>query len=59
MYWELFINTNMWMDIYGCILLRGLKTDYRVRNSNTDVADVVIRSVPNCATEYVTSSVFS
>ena len=59
MYLELFINTNMWMDIYGCILLRGLKTDDRVRNSNTYVADVVIRSIPNCETEYVISPVFS
>ena len=26
------INTNLWIDIYGCILLRGMKTDYRARN---------------------------
>ena len=47
----------MWMDIYGYILLRGLKTDDRVRNSNTDVADVVIGSSRNCATEEVPSPV--
>ena len=27
-----FINKNMWMDIYRCILLRGLRTGYRARN---------------------------
>ena len=40
--WELFINTNLWMDIYGCILLRRLKTGYRARNRNKYVVDSVI-----------------
>ena len=39
----MFINTNLWMDIYGCILLWGLKTGYRAQNSNNDVADNVVR----------------
>ena len=52
MFWKLFINKNMWMDIYGCILLRGLKTGYRDRSSNTDVADAVTRSSADSATEY-------
>ena len=29
---NVFINTNLRMDIYGCIFLRGLKTSYRVWN---------------------------
>ena len=41
--WEMFINKNLWMDIYGCILLRGLKTGYHAQNSNKYVADSVIR----------------
>ena len=48
----MFINTNIWMDIYGYILLRGLKTGYRAHNINTDVADAVIRSSADCATMY-------
>ena len=51
MCWELLINTNMWMDIYGCIFLRGLKTGYRARNSNIYVADAVKRSITTCATD--------
>ena len=39
------------MEIYGCILLRGLKTDYRAQNSNRGVADVIIGPRPNCANE--------
>ena len=39
----MFINTNMWIDIYGCILLRGLKTGYRDQNINKDLADTVIQ----------------
>ena len=30
-----------------------VKTGYRDRNSNTDVADAVIQFIHNCATEYV------
>ena len=37
------------MDIYGFIFLRGLKTGYRVQNSNKDVDDYVIQTSPNCA----------
>ena len=40
---EMFINTNLWIDIYGCILLRGMKNGYRDQNSNKDVAGIVIR----------------
>ena len=39
----MFINKNMWIDIYGFILLRVLKTSYRTQNSNKYVADNVIR----------------
>ena len=39
----MFINTNLWMEIYGCILLRGMKTSHRAQNINKDVADNVIR----------------
>ena len=39
----MFIDKNMWMRIYGCILLRGLKNGYRAQNSNKYVADTVIR----------------
>ena len=42
----------MWMDIYGCIFLRGLKTGYHSRNSNADVADAVTQSSADCVTEY-------
>ena len=38
----MFINTNMLMDIYECILLRGLKNGYRSQNSNKYMADTVI-----------------
>ena len=36
------INKNLWMEIYGCILLRGLKNGYHAQNRNEDVADTVI-----------------
>ena len=39
----MFINKNLWMDIYDFILLRGLKTGYCAQNSNEDVASTVIR----------------
>ena len=42
MCWELSINTNLCMDIYGYILVRVIKTGYRDWNSNKDVADAVI-----------------
>ena len=29
-----FINKNLWMEIYGCILLRGMKNGYRAQNEN-------------------------
>ena len=38
----MFINTNLWMDIYGCIFFRGLKTGYRAQNSNKYVVDTII-----------------
>ena len=46
------INTNLWMDIYGCIFMRGLKTGYRARNSNKYVDDAVIQPRHNFATGY-------
>ena len=48
----IFIDTNLWMDIYAYIFLKGLKTGYRAQNSNTDVADAVTRSSADSATEY-------
>ena len=39
----MFVNTNLYMDIYGFIFMRGLKTGYRAQNSNKDVADTFIR----------------
>ena len=27
-----FINTNLWMDIYGCVFLKGLKNGYLAYN---------------------------
>ena len=41
------------MDIYGCILLRGLKTGHRAWNSNTDVADAFTQSSDDFVTKYV------
>ena len=38
----MFINKKLWTDIYGCILLRGLKTGYRDQNSNKYVAGTFI-----------------
>ena len=37
------INKNLWMDIYGFMLLRGMKTGYCAQDSNKDVADTVIK----------------
>ena len=48
----IFIDTNLWMDIYVCIFPRGPKTGYRARNSNTDAADAVTLSSADSATEY-------
>ena len=28
----IFINTNLWMDIYGCVFLKGLKNGYLAYN---------------------------
>ena len=41
----MFINTNLWMDIYRCILLMGLKTGYRAQNSKKYAADSVIQII--------------
>ena len=49
----MFINTNLWMDIYGCIFMRGLKTGYRDQNSYTDVADAITRSIADCITDFL------
>ena len=51
MSWELFINTNMWMDIYGYIFMRVLKTGYHAWNINTDVDYAVTQSSAYCITE--------
>ena len=49
---ELFINTNLWMDIYVYSIVEGTENGNRAQNSNTDVDDAVTQSSDNFITEY-------